>query len=243
MNSCGTERRKPETLLRIYQKLLAEDKAMVGQFSMFGSSFDDAWMAAHHGWLNSLEMDGLGLRFTRLTHGSLVHISQMTKLVILRLEGNKFTDAALLLLAGLSNLTRLDISEQGITIQGLLRLVAQLPKLQELNIWGMKLTGEGLKDLHSLDLDTLRANHGGGSTNTGDTGAAWWTVSTGNGYPSGLLPQCVPPREELSDNGTMAQTGYQPRCSCRWWPEPPGQQTKAGGKYPDGVDMDDNGRL
>jgi hypothetical protein len=79
----------------------------------------------------------LTLADTPISDTGLAHLRGMTSLGLLELRGTRITDVCVVLLATLTGLTELDVSETRVTSDGVARLKAALPKCQ--------IAAEGLK--------------------------------------------------------------------------------------------------
>lgn len=111
--------------------------------------------------LTVLSLDG-----TKVSDAGLKHFNRSTHLLNLDLSNTAVTDAGIEELRGLKELQELDLSNTRITDAGL-GLLAGFPQLSRLSLEGCKITDAGLKRLRTLtQLDSLNLN----STQITDSG-------------------------------------------------------------------------
>lgn len=101
---------------------------------------------------DALEVD-FHLRGEDLTDAGLVHLAGLTNLTNLHLGGTRVTDAGLANLKGLSSLRRLHLENTGLEGAGLVHLKG-LANLEYLNLYATQVTDEGL--VHLAGLKKLR---------------------------------------------------------------------------------------
>jgi hypothetical protein len=96
------------------------------------------------------QLESLDLRKTNVDDAALTHLSQLNSLRILKLEYNqKLTDKALEHIAGLTQLSELDLAFVPVTDQSIESLT-QLKSLTKLYLYGTLISDEGLRRLPEL---------------------------------------------------------------------------------------------
>ena len=86
--------------------------------------------------------------YTQLTDAGLMHLTEMTRLQNLSLEGTTITDAGLVHLKGLTNLKKLWLEETKVSDAGLVHL-KEMTSLEMLWLHGTQITDAGIAELRT----------------------------------------------------------------------------------------------
>jgi predicted Ser/Thr protein kinase len=113
----------------------------------------------------------LWLRGTGINDTALEHLRDMAQLTVLDVHATGVTSKGAANLAGLVNLTSLDLAFNGNIDDEAMPHLAGMRKLKRLNLWATKVTGAGLKHIADLpELTFLELDH---AHQVGDDGAAY----------------------------------------------------------------------